>query len=132
MSHTPGPWLWLYRRAATTTDNPSCGMVIGLPWVEYKGGCGYENIDDVKLMASAPELLAERDALKAEVLRLKTLLNEALPVFCSNTCPHDMNYGGVKYHDSDCADIRRTLGQDVGKDGRIAEGQLGTQKGDLK
>ena len=79
-------------------------------WSEHRWGC-----DTPDHMADT--ILALRDDAK----RLREAVEVALPRFCANTCEHDDNYGSVKYHDMECANIRRLLGQDVGENGRIRD-----------
>jgi hypothetical protein len=46
----------LYFKPQTATDKPEHGMVLGPPWVSGKGYSGFEKIEDVYLIAAAPDL----------------------------------------------------------------------------
>ena len=74
-----------------------------------------------RLHKSACRAGDERDGLAFANSQLREAVEVALPRFCANTCEHDDNYGSVKYHDMECANIRRLLGQDVGENGRIRD-----------
>jgi hypothetical protein len=74
-----------------------------------------------KLHKSACRAGDERDGLAFANSQLREAVEVALPRFCANTCEHDDNYGSVKHHDMECANIRRLLGQDVGENGQIRD-----------
>jgi len=59
-----------------------------------------------------------------EMDSLREALDFTLDTFCQNTCPHDMNFGGVKHHCQECSNIRRLLGQRVDDTGRVADEDL--------
>jgi hypothetical protein len=65
--------------------------------------------------------LLRAESAEADAKRLREAILVALPRFCVNTCEHDDNYGSVKYHDDECSNIRRLLGQDVDEHGRIRD-----------
>lgn len=78
MEHTPGPWVGWFKQATTAAAPPSCGRIVGPPWVETKEASGYSNQQDVFLMAAAPELL---DACKRMVEEIRErLAQEGIPL----------------------------------------------------
>ncbi len=68
MNHTPGPWHAWYFQPKSATEHLPHGMVLGPPWVSGKGYSGFEKIEDVHLVAAAPDLL---EALKVCVKSMR-------------------------------------------------------------
>lgn len=86
--HTPGPWsvgpIIHYSRdgRAITGDIPSVSMAGGCrALVVGLGASGLECAANAALIASAPDLLAERDRLRAVNAELVAALKEALAVW---------------------------------------------------
>lgn len=74
--------------------------------------------DSGDLICDVPKLA---EIVMDDAKRLREALERALPAFCASPCLHDDNYGSVKCHDMECAEIRRLLGQDIDEDGRIKD-----------
>lgn len=90
-------------------------------WLDLKAEVARMNEVVDRLHKSACGAGAERDALAFTNDRLREALERTLPAFCDSLCLHDDNYGSVKHHDMECAEIRRLLGQDIDEDGRIKD-----------
>ena len=87
--HTPGPWAVNEHNDITHAQN---GQVA---WVRYTYEQWLKETDlaNAKLIASAPDLLAERDRLKAENRRLNEALDEVRDLIDGYVDVVDGDYG---------------------------------------
>lgn len=70
--HTPGPWKW----GGDIDDDPYVVMIGGFRSKDcrYTGATTNEAVANAKLIASAPDLLAENERLRTELRRLSSLV----------------------------------------------------------
>lgn len=50
MSHTPLPWGFTYREAQTAAEPPSCGLLVGPPFIAQKDAVGFLRRADLEFI----------------------------------------------------------------------------------